>query len=422
MKLLVFAHTPPPHHGQSYMVKLMLDGFGGDRRRRRNRRQQPNRFGLECYHVNARLSRDMEDIGSMRPQKFLFLFWHCLNAIWCRFRHGVRVLYYVPAPGKQAAIWRDWLVMTLCRPFFDHLVLHWHAAGMARWLETSVQMRTRRFTFNTLGRSTLSIVLSRFGRGDAAKLLPGRVAVVGNGLPDPCPAFESEVLPRRRARAAARRQLRLGSAMPGDLSAETGRDVHLLQVLFMAHCTRDKGLFEVVEGVRLAHAKLTAAQSPVSVRLRVAGQFMDREDEREFRRRCAALPPGLVEYVGFVGGEEKQRLMIESDLFCFPSHLESFGLVLAEAMAFGLPIITTRCGALPEVMPPDYDGLVDVRAPEQVAGALLRMMEDEPFEKLRQRFEAQFTVEEHLGQLASSLKSIEDAGRSGRPTEDHSVQ
>ena len=30
MKLLVFAHTPPPHHGQSYMVKLMLDGFGGD--------------------------------------------------------------------------------------------------------------------------------------------------------------------------------------------------------------------------------------------------------------------------------------------------------------------------------------------------------------------------------------------------------
>src|SRR5712671_6997716 len=34
MKLLVFAHTPPPHHGQSYMVKLMLDGFGGDQRQK----------------------------------------------------------------------------------------------------------------------------------------------------------------------------------------------------------------------------------------------------------------------------------------------------------------------------------------------------------------------------------------------------
>ena len=30
MKLLIFAHTPPPHHGQSYMVQLMLAGFGGN--------------------------------------------------------------------------------------------------------------------------------------------------------------------------------------------------------------------------------------------------------------------------------------------------------------------------------------------------------------------------------------------------------
>jgi len=34
MKLLVFAHTPPPHHGQSYMVQLMLEGFGGDARKK----------------------------------------------------------------------------------------------------------------------------------------------------------------------------------------------------------------------------------------------------------------------------------------------------------------------------------------------------------------------------------------------------
>jgi hypothetical protein len=34
MKLLLFAHVPPPHHGQSYMVKLILDGIGGDQRKR----------------------------------------------------------------------------------------------------------------------------------------------------------------------------------------------------------------------------------------------------------------------------------------------------------------------------------------------------------------------------------------------------
>src|SRR5882757_2164849 len=48
MKLLVFAHTPPPHHGQSYMVKLMLEGFGGDARKKRPGEISPH--GIECYH------------------------------------------------------------------------------------------------------------------------------------------------------------------------------------------------------------------------------------------------------------------------------------------------------------------------------------------------------------------------------------
>ena len=69
MKLLVFAHTPPPHHGQSYMVKLMLDGFGGDRRRQRIRRQ-PHALGIECYHVNARFSKRLKTWANFRARKF----------------------------------------------------------------------------------------------------------------------------------------------------------------------------------------------------------------------------------------------------------------------------------------------------------------------------------------------------------------
>src|SRR6185369_6778012 len=73
MKLLVFAHTPPPHHGQSYMVQLMLEGFGGDRRKRgkgnnraANSPSTPSSYDIECYHVNARLSSKLEDIGNLR--------------------------------------------------------------------------------------------------------------------------------------------------------------------------------------------------------------------------------------------------------------------------------------------------------------------------------------------------------------------
>jgi len=72
MKLVVFAHKPPPLHGQSYMVQLMLEGFGGDRRKTHRANNGAER-GIECYHVNARLSKELEDIGDLRVGKFILL-------------------------------------------------------------------------------------------------------------------------------------------------------------------------------------------------------------------------------------------------------------------------------------------------------------------------------------------------------------
>src|SRR5579859_2486805 len=100
MKLVVFAHTPPPHHGQSYMVQLMLEGLGGDHRLK-SRPVVYSPFEIECFHVNARVSKNLEDVGGIRITKLFLLFWHCLQALWCRFRYGASTFYYVPAPGKK---------------------------------------------------------------------------------------------------------------------------------------------------------------------------------------------------------------------------------------------------------------------------------------------------------------------------------
>src|SRR5580698_8543937 len=134
MKLLVFAHVPPPYHGQSAAVQQMLKHFGGNRRKSKFRREPPNHYGIECYHVNARLSKTLEDVGEFQFRKFDQILFYCLQAIWCRFRYGVKTLYYVPAPGKTVALYRDWLVMFFCRPFFERIIFHWHGSGLAKWL------------------------------------------------------------------------------------------------------------------------------------------------------------------------------------------------------------------------------------------------------------------------------------------------
>src|SRR5438105_2055526 len=246
MKLLVFAHTPPPHHGQSYMVQLMLGGLGGNRRRTNRGPASGADLGIECYHVNARLSKKLEDIGDLRVGKFMLLVGYCLQAIWCRFRYGVRNFYYIPAPGKRSALYRDWLVMLVCRPFFKRVILHWHAAGLAKWLETVVNIRSRSLTYRLAKKVDLSIVLSKYNRADAEKLFSQQIRVVSNGIPDPCPDFARDILPRRRARFAARRKLLSAQTLDDkDLNA-TGGDPQVVRVLYLAHCTREKGLFDTI--------------------------------------------------------------------------------------------------------------------------------------------------------------------------------
>ncbi len=423
MKLLVFAHTPPPHHGQSYMVQLMLAGFGGDRCKRAPQThtaapEHAARYGIACYHVNARLSRKLEDIGSVRPAKLVLLLGYCLQALWCRVRFGVTNFYYVPAPGQRSALLRDWVVMLLCRPFFKRIILHWHAAGLSTWLDTAVPASSRWLTYRLLKHVDLSIVLSAFNRADAEKFLPRQIQVVSNGIPDPCPDFEREILPRRNARFAARGKILAGGRLTDAELENTGGDPQIFRILFLAHCTREKGLFDTAQAVLSANRQLAASGSPISLHLQVAGNFVTAEEKAGFDLLLAdPQTRRFIAYTGFISGEEKHAVLKTADLFCFPTcyRNENQPVNLIEAMAYGLPILTTRWRSLPELLPANYPGLVDIRSPEQIAATLPGLMIRETGEAFRRLFLRQFTLDQHLAGLADALHSLEQSRPAAAP-------
>ncbi len=410
MKLLVFAHVPPPHHGQSYMVKLLLEGLGGDVRRRGKSERSASNTAIECYHVNARYSDDLEDIGSFRLEKIWLVFRYCAEALWCRLRYGVRVFYYVPAPGKRGALYRDWLVMLLCRPFFRSFIHHWHAVGLGDWLQQEGTGFERWLTHRLLGHPTLGLALAIPSMRDALWFRSRRVEIVPNGIPDPCPDFDTAVAPRRRARLAARQRLLAGTPLTEAERALAGSQPEIFQILYLAHCLREKGIFDTLEGVARANARLAAEASPLRCRLTVAGQFLRQEEEAEFGARIARPDlAGTVEYLGFVHGEEKTRRLRASDVLCFPTYYpaESFGLVVVEAMAAGLAVVTTRWRALPELLPPDHPGFVPAQQPEALALALLAAATQDGT-MLRAHFLTRFTEAGHLRSLAAALQQAQE--------------
>lgn len=114
---------------------------------------------------------------------------------------------------------------------------------------------------------------------------------------------------------------------------------------------------------------------------------------------------GLAGRVHFLGWRDDARAVIAAlDLLLAPSLWEGFGLVLLEAMALGVPILSTRVSAIPEVVVEGETGwLVPPGDPGALAGAL-RDAITHPTELMargragRRRLETHFTVERMVQQ------------------------
>jgi glycosyltransferase involved in cell wall biosynthesis len=67
-----------------------------------------------------------------------------------------------------------------------------------------------------------------------------------------------------------------------------------------------------------------------------------------------------VRYVGQVGGERKAELLAGADCLWMPALWdEPFGITLIEALVSGTPVLGTRRGSLPEIVPPEVGALAD---------------------------------------------------------------
>ena len=188
-----------------------------------------------------------------------------------------------------------------------------------------------------------------------------------------------------------------------------------LRLVYIGRLAREKGLYEMLQGLRLA------CDLGVDARLVVAGGG---EEEKRLQRYAQAL--GLSQRVIFAGpvfGDDKVKLMTGADLMLLPSYSEGLPYALLEAMAAGIPVIATPVGAIPDVVIHRTHGyLVPPRDGRAIAEALVLMASDR--EQLswmsracRRRIQAAYSIERLADRLALRYAQLCEApalaGRKG---------
>jgi len=141
-------------------------------------------------------------------------------------------------------------------------------------------------------------------------------------------------------------------------------------LLFVGRLVDVKGLFDLLDAFIIVNNRVANAT------LLIVG---DGYLEAKLWDYCRENNIASVKFAGFIQPSELGEIYLCADVFVLPSHYETWGLVLNEAMIYGLPVVTTSSvGAAGEIVQNGKTGfVVPPRDPEQLADAIVRIFSDE---------------------------------------------
>lgn len=187
-----------------------------------------------------------------------------------------------------------------------------------------------------------------------------------------------------------RRAVRNSLGIPGDLPLFG----------FVGRFSPGKGHEELLDAVAILNAQGRAFHTVI------AGEASHGEETYAAAIRTRAHTLGLDACLTFLGYRaDIPSLMAAFDILVFPSHAESFGVVLIEAMAMGLAVVATNCdGVLDIVVNGETGIMVPPKDGRRLAGAMDTLLQDTPLRARmgaagRKRVESLFDQEKQISRL-----------------------
>ncbi len=325
--ILLVGQTPPPYHGQAVVTAMLFEHDWGE---------------LRVARLRMAYSDSIDAVGKVGLGKLVHLLSLILKTWWIALTKKPEIFYYLPASANSAPVIRDIIYLGAVRWCFPKTVFHYHAAGLPEYLDASG-------LFGRLGaiaysNADASVEICSTKHSPGREFRAWRTVIVPNGIDVPTLANERQ---------------------------QEGKSV----ILFVGALSEGKGVNELIKTAEL----LAQKRSDMIFHLAGSWASQDFKEEAMAAIKGAGLEQDIV-FLGVLQGEDKWQAYANADVFFFPSHYQSenFPMVLIEAMACGLPVVSTCWRGIPQLIG-DSDAAIlgKIHAPEEYAEALDALLSDQ---------------------------------------------
>jgi len=345
-KVLFIGQLPPPLHGVSAINSWMLESKLLGR-------------SFEFYPINLTTAKSISDIGKQSLQKYFYfskaIFITIYSMLWVK-----PAICYITLNPTGAAFFKDSIILLILKIYRKPIVVHFHGKGIHKWVNSKSNWVKR--YYQKVLKNTHLIVLGNSLIHDVEIVYNEKPFVVPNGIP-------------------------LIDFKPHEPKVNSK-----LEILFLSNLMEAKGILDFVESVALLNKRDN------SFKASIVGDSGDISIDYIKNLVIVNKLQHCVEVLGPKYNEEKYNVLANADVLVFPTHNEAFGLVLLEALQFGLTVITTNEGCILEIIENEVNGyIVEKSSPLSIANTLERLIMDpeilkEIGKRNKAKFQSQYTL------------------------------
>ncbi len=288
---------PPPIHGVSVMNDII-----------KNSKLINSRF--KCDYINLATAKNIDDLQKNSFRKYFLTIKIIIKSFYKMLINRYDYVYITIFPYGFSFI-KDSIIVLLVRFFGQKPLLHIHTYGFKK---SSTQSKFKSYYYSFIFKNVHVICLSQLLIEDISHIYKGKVFILPNGIPQV------------------------------NFKNTYNNDQNPINLLYLSNLIKGKGILLIIDALERLNKKR------VDFIFRIVGSEGD--IKYSFINELIKLK-GLENKVIVLGpkfGEEKYDEFKKAGVFLLPSNYDTFGLVLLEAMQYGVPCISSNIGGIPDLI------------------------------------------------------------------------